>query len=129
MRLPTKKRVSNKEYRDTFVSSNIDVGIAFQIRALRRQRNYTQKKLAEISGMKQKRISALENPSNPPNLSTLKKLANAFDVGLIVRFIPISELLEWTLSLSPDFFEVASFNDETTKNVPKIIKRPPKRCN
>lgn len=106
------EKLQNKEYRDSFVSSNIDVGVAFQIRALRKQRNYTQKKIAEISGMKQERISALENPSNTPNISTLKKIANAFDVGLIVRFIPISELLEWQLNLSNESLNAPSFNED-----------------
>lgn len=106
------ERLQNKEYRDSFVSSNIDVGVAFQIRALRKQRNYTQKKVAEISEMKQERISVLENPSNTPNISTLKKIANAFDVGLIVRFIPISELLEWQINLSNESLNVPSFNED-----------------
>jgi len=113
-KIKTIEKLRNKEYREAFVSSNIYVGIAFQIRTLRKQRNYTQKKLAEISGMKQERISILEleNPSNTPTLSTLKKLANAFDVGLIVRFVPISEILEWQLNLSPESLEVADFNDD-----------------
>jgi transcriptional regulator with XRE-family HTH domain len=106
------EKLQNKEYRDSFVSSNIDVGVAFQIRALRKQRNYTQKKIAKISGMKQERISALENPSNTPNISTLKKIANAFDVGLIVRFIPIGELLEWQINLSNESLNVPSFNED-----------------
>ena len=62
--------------------------------------------------MKQERISALENPSNTPNISTLKKIANAFDVGLIVRFIPISELLEWQLNLSNESLNAPSFNED-----------------
>lgn len=106
------EKLQNKEYRDSFVSSNIDVGVAFQIRALRKQRNYTQKKIAKISGMKQERISALENPSNTPNISTLKKIANAFDVGLIVRFIPIGELLEWQINLSNESLNAPSFNED-----------------
>lgn len=106
------EKLQNKEYRDSFVSSNIDVGVAFQIRALRKQRNYTQKKAAEISGMKQERISVLENPSNTPNISTLKKIANAFDVGLTVRFIPIGELLEWQLNLSNESLNAPSFNED-----------------
>ena len=106
------EKLQNKEYRDSFVSSNIDVGVAFQIRALRKQRNYTQKKIAEISGMRQERISALENPSNTPNISTLKKIANAFDVGLIVRFISIGELLEWQINLSNESLNAPSFNED-----------------
>jgi transcriptional regulator with XRE-family HTH domain len=106
------EKLQNKEYRDSYVSSNIDVGVAFQIRALRKQRKYTQKKLAKITHMKQERISVLENPSNTPNISTLKKIANAFDVGLIVRFIPISNLMKWQLNLSCESLDALSFNED-----------------
>lgn len=106
------EKLQNKEYRDSYVSSNIDVGVAFQIRALRKQRKYTQKKLAEIARMKQGRISVLENPSNTPNISTLKKIANAFDVGLIVRFVPISNLVEWQLNLSRESLDASSFSED-----------------
>lgn len=106
------EKLQNKEYRDSYISSNIDVGVAFQIRALRKQRKYTQKKLAEIARMKQGRISVLENPSNTPNISTLKKIANAFDVGLIVRFVPISNLVEWQLNLSRESLDASSFNED-----------------
>jgi ribosome-binding protein aMBF1 (putative translation factor) len=78
------EELKDKEYRDAYVSSSIDVGVAFQIRALREQQELNQTQLAEKAKMLQERISALENPSHSPTLSTLKKLAAAFDVGLIV---------------------------------------------
>jgi transcriptional regulator with XRE-family HTH domain len=106
------EKLQNKDYRDSYISSNIDVGVAFQIRALRKQRKYTQKKLAEITRMKQGRISVLENPSNTPSISTLKKIANALDVGLIVRFVPISNLVEWQLNLSRKSLDASSFNED-----------------
>lgn len=118
------EKLKNKEYRDSYISSNVDVNVAFQIRALRKQKNYTQKELAKKANMKQERISALENPSKAPNISTLKKLANAFDVGLIVKFLPISELLEWQLNLSPESLEVSSFNED-----PYFSQRPEKVLN
>ena len=107
------EKLQNKDYRDSYISSNIDVGVAFQIRALRKQRKYTQKKLAEITRMKQGRISVLENPSNTPSISTLKKIANALDVGLIVRFVPISNLVEWQLNLSRKSLDASSFNEDS----------------
>ena len=97
------EELKDKESRDAYMSSGIDVGVAFQIRALREQREWNQTQLAEEAGMHQERISSLENPSHSPTLSTLKKLASAFDVALIVRFIPISELVKYELDLSSEY--------------------------
>ena len=103
----------NKEYRDAFVSAHIDNGIPFQIRALRKRKGWTQKELAEHVGMKQERISALENPNYSKfTLSTLKKLASAFDVALIVRFAPFGELAKWELELSPESLTPPSFEED-----------------
>lgn len=104
--------LKEKDYRDAYTASGVDVGIAFQIKALREQRKWNQTRLAEEADMKQERISVLENPSRSPSLSTLKKLANAFDVGLMVRFVPISELVEHELNLSSDSLNIFSFNED-----------------
>lgn len=105
--------LSNKEYRDAFVSSHIDNGIPFQIKTLRKQRGWTQKELAERIGMKQERISALENPNYSKfTITPLKKIASAFDVALVVRFAPISELVKWELTLSPETLGVVSFEQD-----------------
>jgi transcriptional regulator with XRE-family HTH domain len=106
--------LKNKEYRDAFVSEHIDTGIPFQVRALREQMGLTQKELAERAGMKQERISAIENPNNKNafTLSTLKRLASAFDIALIVRFAPISQLVDWELKLSSESLQAVSFNED-----------------
>ena len=108
------KELQDKEIRDFFVSDHINVGIPLQVRALREQRGWTQKELAERAGMKQERISAIENPNykNAFTLSTLIRLASAYDVALIVRFVPISELVKWELDLSPEKLEAVSFDED-----------------
>lgn len=105
--------LSNKEYRDAFVSSHIDNGIPFQIRALREQRDWTQEKLAKISKKKQEAICRFENPNYGSfTLATLKEVASAFDVALVVRFVPFSELVEWDIKLSSDSLKVLSFDKD-----------------
>jgi len=104
--------LKDKEYRDSYVSSSVDVGIAFQIRALRKQRDLTQNQFADIIGIKQERVSALENPDKTPNVSTLKKIASALEIGLSVKFVPISDLVKWDLNLSSDSLEVSSFEHD-----------------
>lgn len=110
-----KKRLRSKEHRDAFVSATVDQTIPFQIRSLRLslQRNWTQEELATRANMKQERISTCENPNYGKfSLKTLKQLAAAFDVGLVVRFVPFSELVEWESNLSDDSLDVPNFDKE-----------------
>ena len=110
-----KKRLMNKKNREAFVSACVDQTISFQIKALRltEERNWTQKELALRTGMKQERISVCENPNYGRfSLQTLKQLASAFDVALIVRFAPFSELVEWESNLSTESLEVKNFDKE-----------------
>lgn len=46
-------------------------------------------------------------------LATLKQLASTFDIGLVVRFVPISDLVKWELNLSSDSLKVLSFDEES----------------
>jgi transcriptional regulator with XRE-family HTH domain len=108
--------LKNKEYRDAFVAEHIDTGIPFQIRALREQkgREWTQEGLGIRTGMAQETISRLEDPNyGKLTLKTLKRLASAFDVGLMVRFVPFSELVGWELNLTGGSLEVLSFDKDS----------------
>lgn len=108
-----KKLSKSREDRAAFVSSQIDVGIPFQIRALREQRNMDQKALANAARMAQPRISAIESPGYGSfTLDTLKRVAAAFDVALIVRFGAFSELVKQSNEFSPDSFRVPSFETD-----------------
>lgn len=79
--------------------------LANQIRATRDKLGWSQERLACESGMNQNAISRLESPDyGKPTLKTLKRLAKAMDVGLIVRFAPFSELVDW-LSGTPRTIE------------------------
>jgi transcriptional regulator with XRE-family HTH domain len=92
------EKFAQKEYRDSFVSSHISSNIAEQISSLREAQGWTQKDLAEAAGMKQSRISLLENPDNDSvSVTTLKRIASACDVALVVRFVPFSNALSWAL--------------------------------
>src|SRR5260370_480187 len=85
-----------RQAREQFVASHISKGVAFQIRAIRDRLKWSQERLAHEVGMTQNAISRLESPEyGGPTITTLKRLAAAFDVGLIVRFVPFSELIDW----------------------------------
>lgn len=122
--IKTAKRLrSSKAEREAYVTSQINVGIPFQIRALRKRREWDQNTLALKAGMAQSRISVMERVGYATlNIATLKRLASAFDVGLMVRFVPFGELIRWEDSFSPDTFSVPPISEELLSGdtVPKL---------
>lgn len=106
-------KLHSPEYREAFVESQIRITIPFQIRALRRQRGWSQEELAEKAGMRQPRISAMERAGGGHlNIETLIRLATAFDVALVVRFASFSELVNWSEAFDPEGFWLPSFNQD-----------------
>lgn len=114
--------------RSRFVESHLDKSIAYQIRSLRGDK-WTQAEFAEKLGMKHPNNVAarLENPRYGKNtLTTLKKIASACDVGLVVWFVPFGRLADWVTGtpywdrgLTPDFYNVPTFAQEfEIANVP-----------
>lgn len=82
--------------RARFVESHISKALAFQTRALREKEGWSQQTLAEKIGSNQNAVYRAENPNyGKQTITTLKKIAAAFDVALIVRFVPFSELTDW----------------------------------
>jgi transcriptional regulator with XRE-family HTH domain len=106
--------------RAKLVGSHLDKGIAYQIRALRDRQGLSQEQLAAKVGMNQNAISRLESPQRGrPTITTLKRLAETFDVALVVRFIPFTKLVKWVSGtsyveegLSTDALAVPSFEEE-----------------
>ena len=103
----------DKEYRHHFASAGIRRGLAEQIREMRLDRGWTQADLARASGKVQETISQLENPNyGSYTLKTLQRLGEAFDVALIVRFAPFSQLADWIAGLSPQDLAVPDFDHD-----------------
>ena len=101
-----------KKYRDVFGTS-ITGTTAAQIRSMREEKGWSQEQLAEEATMGQARISLLENPNYQSlSLNTLKRIANVFDVALVVRFVPFSKLFELLDNESQGTLAVASFESE-----------------
>jgi transcriptional regulator with XRE-family HTH domain len=112
----------SKKARAQFVESHLDKSIAYQTRALREQEGWTQRVFAEQIGITHpNNVSArLENPNyGNQSLSTLKKIAAACDVALVVWFVPFSRMLDWVTGtptvdngLSDGFYSIPTFADE-----------------
>jgi transcriptional regulator with XRE-family HTH domain len=104
-------KLHNKKYRDAFVSSRVSNTLALQIRTMRQERGWSQAYLAELLGTSQNAVYRLENPQyGKPSLTTLKRLASIFDVGLAVWFIPFSKLVDRIMNLSTEDILVPSFD-------------------
>ena len=118
------EKLRDPEYRKAFVASQINIGIPFQIRAMLRNRpGWTQETVAQRAQMLQPRISGLMTPGKTrPNIETLRRIAEAFDCGLIVRFAPFSELARWLEEFDPESFNVPSFDED-----PGFIDRKPQQ--
>lgn len=75
------------ECRHAYANSHLNCHIAAQLKAIREARGMSQLQLAEAIGTKQSGVSRIENCNNPNwNLETLRKIARAFDVRLVVSF-------------------------------------------
>jgi len=115
------RSLENREYRREF-AADVGTGLAFQIRLLREARGWTQEELAHQMGKRQETISQWENPDyGRYTLKTLSELAAAFDVALLVRFAPFSELVDWSMNLTPERLAPASFDDELQSTLPGMV--------
>jgi transcriptional regulator with XRE-family HTH domain len=84
------------ETRAKFVASHLDKFIAFQIRALRDRETMSQAELANALGTSQPTVNRWESSNRTrPTMTTLKRIAAVFDVGLEVRFVPFSKLVKF----------------------------------
>jgi transcriptional regulator with XRE-family HTH domain len=73
----------------------------------------SQAQLSEIVGTKQSVISRLEDPdAGSVNLNTLLKIAEAFDVSLIVKFSSFGKFLNEYQEISPKELAVNSYDEE-----------------
>jgi len=101
-----------------FLESHLDEKLAFQIRSLRG--DLTQREMENRTRIVQQSISRLENPYyGKASLTTLKKIAAACDVALLVEFVPYSQLVNRITGtpyiergFSPETMNVPGFDEE-----------------
>ncbi len=121
----SKKRTLSDDvvYAHEYLAELQDLTLAAQIRVLREQRGWSQQELADHAGMAQARVSLLESVDySGRTLSTLRKLAAAFDVGLSVSFVPYFREI-WRLEHgSPTMLRVPSREDENNFGIPTTSK-------
>lgn len=110
--------LKDKDFRQQIIDEHVNEGIAFQIRSLRNRQELKQSDLAKLMDVKQPLISSWEDPNyGKYTLGTLKVLAKAFDVGLLVRFVSFNTLVDWTINLTSDVIAPPSFGEEEQYHV------------
>jgi transcriptional regulator with XRE-family HTH domain len=122
--------IADRDFRADYIRAKLDVLIPSQLRALRMRENKTQPELAQMADMKQSRISAMETPGLVNfNRETLVRMAATHSVGIVIKFVPFSEMLEWENSYSQDAFSVPQLADDTNFLYPATIgvRKRPKR--
>jgi len=106
-------KFTDKAYRDAFVAEQIFSRLPLKIRYLREEQGMTQRKLGEVAGMAQTWVSKLEDPNyGKLTISTLLKVASAFDVGLQIDFVPYSKVLSDAVYRTGGSFVVSKFADD-----------------
>lgn len=105
---------NDRKSREAYVKAKLGVLVPSQIKALRLKSNTPkQQALARLSGMHQPRLSKLETAGAANvTLETLAEIAAIHKVGVIVKFVPYSEMLEWDNAYSQDTFNVTRLDDD-----------------
>jgi transcriptional regulator with XRE-family HTH domain len=108
--------------RAAYIKSKLGVLVPSQIRALRFKSNMPrQSDLAEAAAMQQSQISMFETPGAANvTLATLARLAAAFKVGLVVKFVPFSEMLQWENAFAQDEFNVVRLDEDIVFHTPIV---------
>lgn len=106
------EKLKRKTYRDEYVAEGVRTGISYQIRALRDQRGWSQKILAEKMDKPQSVVSRIEDPDYGKfGVQTLLEVASAFDIGLVIKFVALPDFIRLTKDVSPEALEAESYND------------------
>lgn len=112
-----------KKIRHEWMAHTIAVNLAAQIRGIRKARGWTQRQFAERVGMAQSYVARLETAygAGHASISTLCRVAAAFDVALQVRFCSWGEWIDYYITpygafidegLRPSTFDIPTFAED-----------------
>jgi transcriptional regulator with XRE-family HTH domain len=114
-----RSELRDPEYSEGYAESFLNSYIATQIKVIREQRKMKQSDLAREVGTTQTAISRIENVNYSSwNINTLKKLARAFRVRLLVSFETYG-----TLPDEVDKFSQQSLQRAERENDPGLLER------
>jgi len=83
------------------MSARVAAAVGGQISSLRKKKEWTQEQLAQHAEMKRSRISLLESGNYEGfSFATLKRIAAAFDVAVIIQFVSFRDFVRWSESFN-----------------------------
>lgn len=113
---------TSRAYRHAFVEEKVRTQLAIQIKTIREQRKLGRPTFADLLRKAASWVFRLEDPNQvPPTISTLLNVADAFDVDLEIRFRRFSDLLNQIEYMTPESFEVPSFDEEVAQGAFGVI--------
>lgn len=89
-----KRLLRDQEFAEGLVAADSKNAISFQLRAMQQDRGLNQNELAQLAGMRQSQISSYLNGYDSYNVGTLRRLAKAFDVSLVISFESFGDLVD-----------------------------------
>jgi len=105
--------MKSKKYRQAYSEQVCFDKVATQIFLLRKDRGWSQKELGRMVGMRQSRISKLEDPDNEQlSVSTLQRIAAAFDVSLNLEFEKFSQFSRKSINANQHRLTPCAFEDD-----------------
>lgn len=103
--------LTDENFRREYKAEHARSGIAYQIRAMRDARGWSQSDLAKKAGKSQSNIARLEDPDYGKfSVQTLLEIADAFDVWLSVEFVSFKTGLARTANRSPSILNAEPFS-------------------
>lgn len=109
----------DEETRHIYADDFLNTYIASQLKVLREDREWTQRFLAERAGMRQERISVLEDVNYEAwSVKTLKRLAQAFDLRLSIKFESFGSFLTDFDQFNGEILKRPSFEEDPAFNEP-----------
>jgi len=122
--------LNEKEMRDAYLSAQTRTYLSYQIRTIRSQRGWSQEEFAKKLNTSQSAVSRMEDRQyGKQNLQTLVQVANVFDCGLLVQFVPYDEFILKTDDMSQEALGVPEFDSTAllplAEDLPTIEIDPP----
>ncbi|HYW72221.1 MAG TPA: helix-turn-helix transcriptional regulator [Pyrinomonadaceae bacterium] len=119
-----KEEFQDKETRHIYADDLLNTFIATQLKVLREDREWTQKRLAQECEMRQERISVLEDVNYDSwSVKTLKRLAKAFDLRLTIKFESFGSFLKDFENFDRESLRRPSFEDDPAFKEDEIRER------
>lgn len=115
---------TDKDYRRGFYRSQVGGTLAAQIFRLRKRAGLSQTQFAAQIGSSQSQVSAWESSCDSASLASLFKIADAFDVGLVVKFAPFSEIAREAVTHELINLVVPSFDLDCPQAATYKVKTP-----